>query len=224
MSGIARRRDDGGLVNLGPGGVARRRILVIHNPVAGWRRRRLLLRVLDRLRAAGVVVTLQATGARGDAERFAAAATADLYDAVASAGGDGTLNEVANGLMRQAASPPPLGLIPLGTANVMARELGLAVRPGPVAAALLDGPALPLHLGRLRQADTVRHFILMAGIGFDAEVVAAVTPPLKRRLGKGAYVLRSLQGLLAYRPVTYRLEIDGVTLPAASAILMRGRH
>src|SRR5689334_10579350 len=94
-----------------------RRLLVIHNPTAGRRAAARLARWLAHLRELSAPVELQATEARGHAEALARAADPARFDAVAVAGGDGTINEVVNGL---AASPLPMALLPLGTANVLA--------------------------------------------------------------------------------------------------------
>lgn len=196
--------------------------LVIFNPTAGRRRLRRLEDVLARLRAAAVDVRLQPTAARGDAERFARTAAADL---VVAAGGDGTINEVVNGLMAAPTDAvPPLGIVPLGTANVLAREVGLGDDADAVAATLLGDGELAYRPGRLRSGDAIRHFIMMAGIGFDADVVGKVDLRWKRLLGRGAYGLASAGRFLAYRPHLFRLAIDGVPYQAASVVVSRGRH
>lgn len=204
-----------------------RRLLVIHNPTAGARRLSRLNAVLGRLNAAGCQVSTVATGAAGDAERIAAAVDPASVDAVVAAGGDGTINEVANGLLAAAArgvAVPPLGIVPLGTANVLARELRLSTAPRAVVGALLHGRPRPVVLGRCEGAGGVRHFLMMAGVGFDAHVVDRVDAALKRRLGKGAYVWESLRGILNYRRQEFRLLIDGVPHQAASAIVARGHY
>lgn len=194
------------------------RILIIHNPVSGRRRAALLEQVLERLRLAGCTVALCRTGKRGDAERLAAAAAPDLYDAVAVAGGDGTINEVANGLL-QGASPPPLAILPLGTANVLAAEIGLATDPAAIAAAIVAGRRIAVPVGRANGSG----FLLMAGTGFDAHVVQAVRPRVKRLLGKGAYVAETLRQLTRFGFPRYRVTVDGVAHEAASVVVARGR-
>jgi YegS/Rv2252/BmrU family lipid kinase len=203
-----------------------RRLLVIYNPTAGARRKRRLDDVLARLRRAGAVIELKPTLARGDAERFAREIDAASCDAVVAAGGDGTINEVANGLLGAIASGrpvPPLGIVPLGTANVLARELEILGSPHRIAATLLEGRAVPIRLGRADSSAGTRHFIMMAGIGFDAHVVATVSLALKRWVGKAAYVISSLRRLLGHRGGLYRMTIDDVPYQAASLIVARGR-
>ena len=193
------------------------RILIIHNPISGRRRAGFLEQVLLRLRAGGCVPEVSPTAKRGDAERIAAAASPNYFDAIVVAGGDGTINEVLNGMTR---STLPLGLIPMGTANVLAAEIGLEVTADAVARTLLDGRRERIDVGR---ADG-RRFVMMAGVGFDADVVKGINPRLKRAAGKGAYVWQSLVEILRYRPQTFRLTIDGVEHTAASAVFANGRY
>ncbi len=193
----------------------RRRVLVIFNPVAGPRRARRLHAVVALLKAAGCTVLLRETAARGDAERFAAEATMAEHDVVLAAGGDGTLNEVANGLGPDA---PLLAVCPLGTANVVAAEVGLAIDPAAIAATVLHGKVFSLAPGLANG----RRFLMMAGVGFDAHVVAGIRPAIKRRLGKGAYVLETLRQLWRFNFPGYRLTIDGVAYQCASAIIAKG--
>ena len=194
------------------------RIAMIHNPVAGGRRD-LLGRVRAELAEAGAEVTTIATTCKGDAEGIAAGLAAGAFDRIAVAGGDGTVNEVVNGLARHP-DPPPLGLVPLGTANVLAAELGLAVAARPVARALLGGEARPVTLGEVNG----RRFVLMAGAGLDAEVVARVSPALKRRLGRGAYVAETLLSIAAGRFGRFRVAADGASCEAASVVVANARH
>ena len=192
-------------------------ILILFNPVAGGRRSRRLRAVLDLLRGRGAQVELRTTGAPGDARRFAGDAAGDV-DTIVAAGGDGTINEVVNGMAARGGSgdAPDLALLPLGTANVLATEIGFP-RPSArrIADAIAEGAPGDLYLGR---ADD-RYFALMCGVGFDAHVVARVSPHLKRRLGKLAYVLASLVELWRYRPRRYAVTVNGRRHDAASAIV-----
>lgn len=191
------------------------RALVIFNPVAGWRRRRFLRRVLDELGRRGVRVTVRETRGRGDAERFAREASAAAFDRLVVAGGDGTINEAVNGLRDRAL---PVAIVPLGTANVLAAEIGLRIDAAAVAAAIASGPVRPVAMGRVNG----RRFAMMAGIGFDAHVVEHVSLPLKRATGKLAYIAEMLSRMRAYRPTLYEVCIDGRVHRAASAIIAKG--
>jgi diacylglycerol kinase (ATP) len=199
--------------------------LVIYNPTAGGRRLQRLHDVLARLRQRAVDIRLEPTDSRGHAERLACdMAQADL---VIAAGGDGTINEVINGLMAaqaQGRRVPPLGLIPLGTANVLASEIGLEIDADSIVEALLGQAEMEYRPGRLRNGVIMRHFGMMAGIGFDADVVSKVDIRWKRALGRGAYGLASAGRFFAYRPHLFRLTIDGAPYQAASVVVSRGRH
>ncbi|SBW12453.1 conserved hypothetical protein [uncultured Alphaproteobacteria bacterium] len=201
-------------------------MIVIFNPTAGPRRGALLGRVLARLHALGAAVDLRPTACAGDAVRIAAALDPPADGLVVAAGGDGTLAEVAEGVLRNpAAARLRLGVIPLGTANVLAHEIGLPRRPATIVRTLLAGRAQPLHAGRIRAADGAeRAFLMMAGAGFDAAVVAAVTPGLKRRCGKGAYLWHTLRLAAVGRFPAVDLRIDGEPYRAASVVVCNGRH
>jgi diacylglycerol kinase (ATP) len=138
-------------------------------------------------------------------------------DAVLAFGGDGTARVVAEALCRTGV---PLGLLPAGTGNLLARNLGIP--PGRLEQALgiaLSGRDRPIDVGRAEidlsgtDPEPVREtFLVMAGVGFDAEVMAAVDPSLKERVGWGAYVVAGLKRLRGRRtPVTIRLD-DGPAL------------
>lgn len=199
-------------------------ILLIRNPTAGRRRRGLVDEVVRLVRDAGWTVDLVDTEAVGDARRLAETCDANRYPVVAVAGGDGTINEVVNGLSRRTDGGPALAIVPLGTANVLAHELGLRARAAEVANTIVAGREVLVRPGEASNgAGAPRCFSLMAGAGFDAKVVAGVSAPLKRRLGKAAYVWRSMIETRRYRPVRYRVEIDGARYEAASVIVTRAR-
>ena len=203
--------------------VAPRAALLVLNPIAGRRRRGLVESVVSHVRAEGWTVDVVETIAAGDARRLAESCEATRYAVIVVAGGDGTINEVVNGLASRGDSAPPVAIIPLGTANVLAQELGLDFSATAIAATIVAGRALLVRPGQASTAESARHFSLMAGAGFDAHVVAGVNALLRRRWGKLAYVWRSLVEASRYRPVRYAVEIDGQQYEAASVIVSRGR-
>jgi diacylglycerol kinase (ATP) len=204
----------------GPMGVAprrARRLRVIYTPTAGRRARWRLARWLACLDRLGATVTLSETQGPRHAEALASAADPARYDAIAVAGGDGTINEVVNGL---AGSSLPLAILPLGTANVLAAEIGLPRRIAELARIAALAPARPVWPGEA-QADGApagRRFLVMAGLGFDAEVVEHLDLALKRRTGKFAYVVSIFGRLRDYRPCSYRALLDGVPADGASLV------
>jgi diacylglycerol kinase (ATP) len=178
-------------------------MVIVFNPVAGRRRAHLLWRVLDVLVANGVRLELAETCRAGHAELLTREAVGRGEPMVVAAGGDGTIAEVANGLIGSGAR---LGVIPLGTANVLAHELGLPFSPKAVAAALAFGRTTTLWPGVASSAQGSRLFVQMLGVGFDAHVVHRVSFPMKRLLGKGAYVLRSVAEATRYSYTPIRLR------------------
>ncbi len=193
------------------------KVRLIANPVAGRRAPEQIARARETLTRLGAEVDLFLTTARGDARRAAAEARNGGFDRVIAAGGDGTLNEVVNGL---APSAIPLAFIPLGTTNVFALEVGIPFDVEAACRIALSGRTQPVSLGL---AGGTR-FLLMAGIGFDAEVVYGVSSRLKRLTGKAAYVASGLSTLFLRppRPLEVRLP-GGETRRAYAVILGNGR-
>ncbi len=197
-------------------------VRIIHNPAAGDSRQGLFDQTVRRLRGLGCGFAVVRTAASGDAEALARQAVDDGYHRVVAAGGDGTINEVINGL---AGSGVPLAILPLGTASVLAQEIGLPPEPEVVAETIARGVPRSISLGRVTsEAGQGRYFSLMAGVGFDAHVVADVDLALKRRIGKGAYVVESLRQLKTFAFPCYRAVLDGVTHEASSIVIAKARH
>jgi diacylglycerol kinase family enzyme len=136
------------------------------------------------------------TSRPGHATELAREAVGRGVPLVVAAGGDGTVAEVASGLAGSAAL---LGILPFGTANVLAWELGLPPAPERAARVLFAGRAAELRPGLARFGDgSSRLFVQMLGAGFDAAVVANLDLRLKRRVGKAAYVAQSARELFRY--------------------------
>jgi YegS/Rv2252/BmrU family lipid kinase len=196
---------------------------VVFNPTAGGSRRARLDATLELLRHSGCEIVLRATAAPGDAEAIARelGAAAEPADIIVVAGGDGTINEAVNGLMEKQlnghAGILPLALVPLGTANVLAAEIGLPVSPAAIARTITRGPATTTYVGLANG----RCFTAMAGVGFDAHVVAGVPLGLKRLLGKAAYVVEACKQLVRFRFPRYRVTVDGQVCDAASIIVAK---
>jgi diacylglycerol kinase family enzyme len=200
-------------------------VIVIYNPAAGTARAHKLWRVLDILSGNGVRVQLEETRYAGHATVLARAASSQGPGClVVAAGGDGTIAEVANGLAtgRRGAPPCRLGVIPLGTANVLARELGLPLTPHAVAAALAFGRTRALWPGLATCAGGERLFVQMLGVGLDAQVVHRLPRRLKQVMGRSAYVVQTMRELWRYGYAPIRVRIDGSDAEAASVIVTKG--
>ena len=188
------------------------KVAVILNPVAGRRRAVGCGETLrGRLLSAGHLVTIQVTRQAGDAEKFAADAACEPADLVVAVGGDGTLCEVLNGLMA-AARRPKLGLIPLGTGNDFARCTGIPLDVAGAIQTLLSGTSRKVDVGRVEFDDgTSRHFLNVAGCGFDALAAQRVNDNRKRPLwrhGKGtpAFMLAIVQEISRLRAATLQFN------------------
>ncbi len=176
-------------------------VAVIGNPAAGACGESVIRSVAAFLRRHARRVEVGVTRARGDAEALCREAVRAGSDLVVAAGGDGTINEVVNGL---AGSDATLGVIPLGTANVLALETGIPTDPERACRLLLHGRPRALSLGLAGR----RHFVLMAGAGFDGLVVYSIAKAARKRPGKGTYVAAGLRAL-----VTARVPLLSVTAP-----------
>jgi YegS/Rv2252/BmrU family lipid kinase len=198
-----------------PYGPYARRTLVVLNPAAGQESPDRVRRALGAAFAArGASFDVAETAGAGDAERYARDGAELGYRAVVAVGGDGTVGEVITGL---AGSGVPLGIVPQGTGNQVAFNLGL---PRPVEQAVhvaVNGVAQPMDLGRLADG---RYFALAAGAGWDAAVIAAATREMKDRWGFGAYLYAGLRVGLGARPALYSVTADGETLEVEAAMVL----
>lgn len=168
------------------------------------------------LRRGGLDPELLLTGTAQDATLFAARICAEASDPlVLVAGGDGTVNGVLNGLVPGAAT---LGVIPLGTSNVLARELKIGSLDDALAR-VTKGASRPISIGELECAGERRRFLLMAGVGVDGAVVQAVRLGEKKLVGKGAYLLSALRVLANWDRGELRVTGAGRSLTCHSVIV-----
>lgn len=196
-------------------------MLVIFNPAAGAGRRRRLSRAIDWLCREGLPPDVAETRAPGDARLIAADAAASGRRIIVAAGGDGTIAEVAAGIAGSAAT---LGILPFGTANVLAWELGLPSAPEEAAAVLAGGQRRLVWPGIITdEAGGQRLFVQMAGAGFDAAVVRDLDLGLKRRLGRAAYVIQAMRAVARHPFTPIEAVIDGTPHRATSVIVTKGR-
>lgn len=196
-----------------------RRLAIIFNPAAGRPGERFLRKTLRELDAQSVIYTVAPTLAAGDAQRLAEEACHGPLppDAVVAAGGDGTIQEVVNGIK---GADVALGIIPLGTANVLAREIGLTFAPDAIARTLAQGEPRKIHLGQIGE----RRFVMMAGIGFDAESVRRVNGHVKAIFGRAAYGLAAIEELLFGAHPVIEITANGVAHSASWLIVGNGHY
>ncbi|MFL5189938.1 MAG: diacylglycerol/lipid kinase family protein, partial [Microvirga sp.] len=130
---------------------------------------------------------------------------------------DGTINEAINGLMAREQLPlPALGIIPIGTTNVLSRDLRIPRQADVLARLLAHGQTRDIHVG----CANGRYFSLMCGVGMDAHIVNRTSLRLKKKIGKLAYVVQGLRELVAGVPRRYRVEIDGSEVVEASSVIV----
>lgn len=180
-----------------------RRIHVIINPASG--KPKPVLHILNRVfKQAGVDWDISLTKARGDAKRFAREAAAGGADIVAANGGDGTVMEVAQGLL---GSSVPLAILPGGSANLMAVELGIPkdLEQAAQIAAHPESPSRQVDVGLLGE----NYFLLRVGMGFAARKVAYADRSLKNRVGVLAYSVAAIKSVKDTKSAHYRITVDG---------------
>lgn len=199
--------------------------VVIANPAARKSSARKVERALRLLREGGCGVKgVFFTERAGHAVELARRAALEGASLVIAAGGDGTFNEVMNGLISASRGDTPMAILPTGTTNVLAKELGIPEDIKGATGRVLSGGPREVFLGRVTFADggQRRLFFQMAGVGFDAEAVLHVNKALKRYWGKGAYILSGLALALRWRPVPIAVRVDGALYTASSLIVCNG--
>ena len=191
------------------------RTCVIFNPAARGNKARHFRRHLDEIDG---LSALKATTAPGDARRLAAEAVGEGFDLIVAAGGDGTVNEVLNGLgdVPDGFARARLGVLPLGTVNVFARELKIPLRIEHAWDVLQRGREMRIDLPRVEFSTNgirqLRYFVQLAGAGFDARAIELVDWEHKKKIGPLAYVIAGWKALRERQPkITVRTGGQGVT-------------
>jgi len=194
------------------------RLAIIVNPDAGPRSNRARFdEIVEGLRLAGCEPDVRRSdGARSNGDLARGALGEGRFDAVVAAGGDGTVRATATALE---GTPMPLGIIPVGTANVMAREIGLGFDASSVVTYLTDGHMTTIQTGHVND----ELFLLMAGVGLDGRIVAGLDLALKHRVGKLAYGPPLVRALGA-GPDRLTVRIDGIEHMATWAIATLRRY
>lgn len=199
----------------GEGDVRSSRVLVLLNPSAGSYVAEVVEQALER-QFAGRKGAYEVHVVRPH-ERFAELARSAVeggYGVVVAAGGDGTVSEVAEGLV---GSDVPLGIIPLGTANVLARELGIPVDIN-AACALLAGEFGVTTIDAIGARG--QHYFTQLGIGIDALMIRDTTRQDKKRFGRIAYLWTAFKSLAGFQPCRFNLRIDGKARKARASQLL----
>jgi len=173
-----------------------RKAILLYNPFSGRRRNRRLADVkvaLDTLRAAGIDASAAPTAAGGRTSDQVKQAIAQDFDTIFACGGDGTVHDILQGLVGTEAA---LGIIPLGTANSLACDLGLPTTAAAAATASMTAQPRKVAVGKIEYLDfsgntASRYFAFIVGVGVDAEMFYKLNPSMKRSLGMAAYCAKA---------------------------------
>ena len=221
----------------------RKRATIIYNPMSGRpaRRAERVRRMIGLLSDRGFDAEAHATEGPDDAAKLAGAAVAAGADIIISYGGDGTLNEVIQGM---AESQTALAVWPGGTSNVVARDLGVPFDVEELADIIRVGRTKRIALGLAKSGDgrngsrgdgarfapspprplaPSRYFLMMAGIGLDASIARSVNKKLKRRTGEFAYWMSGIKHLFLWRAEPFTIEVDGRGYKGAFALIGNGK-
>ncbi|MFF2912029.1 diacylglycerol kinase [Paenibacillus sp. NPDC057934] len=178
---------------------------LIYNPTSGREEmKKRLADILDRLDVGGIEASCHATTGEGDATAAAADAVERGYDLIIAAGGDGTLNEVING-MAEKPNIPPLGVLPLGTTNDFARAMGIPKNWEESVAMIIRQQSRLIDLGKAND----RYFINIAGGGSLTELTYEVPSRLKTMMGQLAYYLKGIEKMASLSPQELIIRANG---------------
>ena len=203
-----------------------RKATILFNPNSGRRGRKRdaeLDRTIGIIQSAGIHTELTVCRSSQEATVHARFAVAAGSDTVFACGGDGTIHDVIQGL---AGTPVALAILPFGTANALAHDLGIPLRPSAAARALVDGNnhVRRIPLGRIEYHDftgksSARYFTVAAGIGVDAHLFYKLTAELKNRSGMAAYYLKAWQLWATHRMRRFEVEYSNGTGHKQQALL-----
>jgi YegS/Rv2252/BmrU family lipid kinase len=201
-----------------------RKAALLYNPESGGskRRQRELQSALEILRAGGVEAQLFASDSREQAAELVRQAVAAGRDTVFACGGDGTINNIAQVLAKTQVA---LGILPIGTANALAHDLGLPLKIPAAAKTALNAEQRRIALGQITCPDLsgvrkTRYFVVAAGVGVDAHMCYKLLTSAKQRLGMGAYYAKAWQMWFTYPMTRFRVEYmtPDVSPPKSAAV------
>jgi len=197
-------------------------VILISNPIAYKASSNKVARASYYLQSKGYTVESLFTGKKGDAEELARKAIEKSPSLIIAAGGDGTYNEVINGL---AGSEIPMAILPLGTTNVLAKELGVPETVQGSMDIAIRGVPRVVSLGKitlLKGSPKARYFCTMLGIGFDAMTVFGLNKTFKKISGKGAHIYSGIKVLSRFHPAELTFTIGEKSYSGYSAVIGKG--
>ncbi len=195
------------------------KICIIANPTAGQGRAEKVARAAqDHFRQLGYSADLRFTTERGHGTVLSRETSESGYEVIIAVGGDGTLSEVINGM---AGSRCKLGVIPGGTANDFAKEMGFAANLRSAITIITSGTTRRIDLGRTGSG---KYFLNMAGVGFDATVIENIDLKLKQWLKDGAYIVAAVKALIPYKSPKLTIEVDGDRHEGSFVVIGNARY
>ena len=199
--------------------LSKRRLVIIHNPTSGMRNKNRFSKALLCLADTDCEVEILKTMGPGHATEMTRELVArnDPDIVLVAAGGDGTVLEILNGLD---GGELPLGVIPLGTANVLAREIGVGASIEKAIKVLATALPVPAYAARANE----KRFLLMVGAGYDSLTVAALRPGEKKRFSAFAYVFAAFRASPGFRDMELEVSIEGKHYIAASVVISKARY
>lgn len=194
---------------------------LIFNPSSGSFSVAKALSIEDLLRGAGINFKSYYPSGAEESTAIVKSITASRdHQLIIPVGGDGTVNTLLNGIVNRSTI---IGYIPLGTANVLASELGISSISDAVNR-IKNGEVRSFTTGKISSGSLTRYFLLMAGVGFDAAVVKAVRPKEKMLLGKGAYILSAMRALVEWDQRQLEIKVDGRAFSCHSTIICNSSY
>jgi len=193
-----------------------KKVLIIFNPEAGQRAEQKLKRIVEELKRNELLIDTIKTQYSGHAKIIAQENVNNKYAMLIAAGGDGTINEVLNGMYPTFV---PFAIIPLGTANVLAKEAQIGSNASGIVNYILNGSTKPLWLGRSNN----KYFALMMSAGLDAVSVTKVNKKLKKWFGKFAYIVSFVKAVMDSKNITYEVLIENKIYYSSGVIVSNGK-
>jgi diacylglycerol kinase (ATP) len=191
-----------------------KKIAIIFNPKAGSGKKATLDRIIKKLSSTNKVELFE-TKAKGDATNISRKES-DNFDIIIAAGGDGTIHEVVNGISNNTL----LGIIPMGTANIVAIEAGITNNIDHICKIINEGVTKKIFTPTINN----QKFILMAGIGYDAQVVNSINPKLKKIFGKFIFILEAFKQFFKLKDFNISVKVDGQTYKGNWVLVTNAKH
>jgi len=198
------------------------RMKLIINPLSGRKKVEAYLPRIREILGRGNILSLSMTKEKDSAFHEARKVTREGYDIIVVCGGDGTLNEVINGVISSGNSLP-IGFVPCGTSNIYALSAGIPLDPIEASKIVIKVHMRKIDLGKVGSGISARYFVSMAGIGYDASVIRALKPGLVNTIGGvPAHIVTGICQLIKHKQTELSIKLDGSPYRGFQAIICNG--